>query len=137
MRNSGKPAEEAFEEHWQRVGHCQRIHDAADLQGLNKRRRVKDYPKPSDYLVSSPEHRLHFAEVKSVHDKVRFPFKCITDGQHVAAMSEAKKGHGCYVFYIFSYHLGQWFVMDCWQYAEAIDSGARSISFKELKPWRK
>jgi len=136
-KNDGKAAERAFESHWNSVGHCQRLYDAADLRGRNGGRHVGDYPKPSDYLVSSPTEPLHFAEVKSVMDKTRFPFGCITDGQHNAAMKEAKKGSGRYIFYIFSYHLGKWFYMSCREYAVAINRGDRSKPFEELSPWSK
>lgn len=136
-KNDGKDAERAFEAHWNAVGHCQRFYDAADLRGRNGGRAVGDFPKPSDYLVSAPGIILHFAEVKSVLDKKRFPFGCITDGQHNAAMKEARKGAGCFTFYIFSYHLSRWFYMTCAQYAAAIDAGARSIPFEELEPWVK
>lgn len=136
-RNSGKEAEDAFEQHWREAGHIERFWDQADLRGRNGGRAVGDFPKPADYLVSSRRVPLHFAEVKSVHDKARFPFSCIRDAQHVAAIKEARHGSCAYVFYIFSYHLSQWFCMTCEQYAAAIDDELRSIPFKELSPWVK
>lgn len=136
-KNNGKPAEAAFVEHWEKVGHVQRFYDQADLRGRNGGQHVGDFPKPADYLVSSPHDDLHFAEVKSCHGKTSFPFGSIQPGQSAAAKLEAKRGAGAYIFYIFSYHHGSWFYMTCHQYVALLDAGKRSVSFEELRPWVK
>lgn len=134
-RNNGKQAEQAFEFYWNHVGHCVRFWDAADLRGLNGGKAVKDFAKPADYAVSSPTHPLHFAEVKSCWSKTSFSFGCIRPGQSAAALQSAKRGDASYMFYIFSYALGQWFVMNCVQYRTVLDAGSKSVKFEELAPW--
>lgn len=135
-RNDGKDAEAAFEVYWQRRGHLERLWDAADLRGRNGGRHVGDFPKPADYLVSSRTDPLHFAEVKSCHSKASFAFGCIRPAQSAAALKSARRGDRGYRFYIFSYHLGKWFVMPCTQYAEACERGDRSIKFEDMEPWQ-
>lgn len=135
MKNDGKDAEVAFLAYWAPRGHVQRIRDKKDLMGLNGGQRVADFKKPSDFLVSAPDVPLHYAEVKSTNDAVRFSFGKIQDGQSSAALQEAKRGSQSYKFYIFSYPLGQWFLMDCTEYADALSAGARSMKFEDMTPW--
>jgi hypothetical protein len=136
VKNTGKPAETAFEDHWDSIGHCYRFRDQKDLQALNGKG-VKDFRKPADYLVSSPRHSLHYAEVKSCHGKTSFPFSSIQPGQHAAAIAEARRGCESYLFYIFSYHHGSWYVMPCSDYAAKVAAGDKSVKFEELAPWDK
>lgn len=135
MKNDGKDAERAFVAHWESVGHCQRLRDKKDLVGLNRGAPVADFAKPSDFIVSSPTINLHFAEVKSTTDKTSFAFGKIQKGQSAAALKEARRGCGAYFFYIFSYPLGRWFLMGCKTYSQLIDSGVRSVKFKDLPEW--
>lgn len=137
MKNDGKAAESAFEKYWASVGHVERLRDRRDLIGLNGGKHVADFKKPSDFLVSSKLHNLHYAEVKSTTSNTSFSFSGIQDGQHKAAMLEASRGSQSYAFYIFSYPLGRWFIMGCEQYRAAIDDGKRSIKFTELNEWLK
>lgn len=139
MKNDGKEAERAFVKHWEDVakGHVQRLRDKADLMGLNKGANVADFAKPSDFLVSSPRHALHYAEVKSTNSATSFGFGKIQKGQNAAALKEDLRGQGQYIFYIFSYPLGQWFTMTCNQYATLLEAGRRSVKFEELSPWRR
>jgi len=137
MKNDGKDAEAFFEGYWSRVGHCERLRDKKDLVGLNRGAPVADFAKPSDFLVSSPTVPLHFAEVKSTFDERRFAFGKIQRGQSAAALKSATRGDGGYVFYIFSYPLGEWFVMSCKKYKELVDAGQRSAKFEELAKWLK
>lgn len=133
--NTGKSAEAAFEAHWKAIGAVQRFYDQADLRGRNGGRHVGDFPKPSDYIVSAPGVRLHYAEVKSCNGKTSFPFGGIRPAQSAAALLEARKGAGAYVFYIFSYEHSSWFYMTCVEYAALLDEGKRSVPFEELEPW--
>lgn len=135
MKNNGKEAEKAFENHWEAIGHVERLRDKKDLMGLNKGLRIADFAKPSDFTVSSPFHGLHYAEVKSTVDPKRFSFKDIRPAQSAAAIREAKRGAKAYKFYIFSYALGKWFVMDCIDYVELLEGGRRSVLFEELVEW--
>lgn len=137
MKNDGKDAERAFENYWANRGHVQRFRDKRDLMGINGGRMVADFPKPSDFIVSAFDVPLHYAEVKSTTHKTLFEFKCIQNGQSAAALREYDHGSCQYNFYIFSYHLGQWFVMNCKQYAHLLTDGRRSVRFEELNPWVK
>jgi hypothetical protein len=135
--NDGTEAERAFVEYWDARGHLERFRDKKDLMGLNKGKRLADFAKPSDYLVSAPNVPLHYAEVKSTTDGVRFAFGKIQPGQHVAALKEHRRGAGGYMFYIFSYPLGKWFLMSCTLYAKLVDEGRRSVKFEELSEWNR
>ena len=136
MANDGKAAERAFERHWRQIGHLERFPDKRDLIGLNQGRRVADFPKPSDYLVSSSGIPLHYAEVKSTEAKNRFAFSKIRPKQSEAALKSVVRGDGKYIFYIFSYHLGRWFTMPASQYARLVEAGERSVQFSELNEWK-
>lgn len=136
MKNNGKAAETAFENYWAGRGHVERLRDKKDLMGLNKGARIADFAKPSDFIVSSMMDGLHYAEVKSTVDPKRFSFKDIRPAQSAAAILEAKRGAKAYKFYIFSYYLGQWFVMDCIEYVELLEGGRRSVLFEELTQWQ-
>ena len=137
MKNNGKEAERSFVDYWTTLGHVERLRDRADLMALNGGKPVKDFQKPSDFLVSAPGVPLHYAEVKSTWHERLFEFKHIQDGQSAAAQKEHLRGNNSYVFYIFSYHLGRWFIMSCEQYAHALKMGRRSIKFEDLSPWLK
>jgi hypothetical protein len=137
MKNDGKEAERGFVEHWTRVGHIQRLRDRKDLMAINKGIKVNDFKKPSDFLVSAPGVPLHYAEVKSTVHKTAFPFGNIEDGQSSAAQQEYLRGSCNYKFYIFSYHLGHWFIMTCERYAHELKMGRRSVKFEDLEPWTK
>jgi hypothetical protein len=54
--------------------------------------------------------------------------------QSSMALRQARVG-GRYDFYIFSYGLGQWFLMTERVYAAAVAAGAKSIKFEELPVW--
>lgn len=136
-KNDGKDAEAAFEDYWTKRGHCQRLRDKRDLMGINGGARVADFAKPSDFIVSSLVDPLHYAEVKSTTHKTRFSFGGIRPAQSNAALQEAARGSSSYIFYIFSYPLGSWFIMNCQEYAARAASGASSVLFEELTPWHK
>jgi hypothetical protein len=137
MANDGKDAERAFLRHWEAIGHVQRLRDKRDLMGLNGGKNIADFSKPSDFLVSSPVHPLHYAEVKSTTNPTRFPFGDIRPAQNSAALMEERKGNNSYIFYIFSYATGEWFYMSCGQYAALLANGKRSVKFEELARWVK
>lgn len=135
MRNTGKPSEAAFLSRIKGPGVVvERFWDQSDLRGLNGGRAVGDYPKPSDFIVTE-DGNIHYAEVKSVQSAVSFPFSNLEDGQRSAALRQAAAG-GDYRFYLFSYGLGKWFVMSCQQLRTSLDSGVKSIKFKDLQEWQ-
>jgi hypothetical protein len=131
-KNDGTAAEEAFET-LIKADVLYRFPDQKALTGLNGGRRVGDFPKPSDYLVTK-NAVTWYAEVKSVQSTTSFPFADIRPSQKSMALRQARVG-GRYDFHIFSYGLGQWFLMPCSQYAAAVAAGAKSIKFEELTPW--
>lgn len=136
MKNDGKEAEKAFTAHWDKVGHCQRLRDKRDLMGINGGARVADFAKPSDFIVSSPNHPLHYAEVKSTNHESLFEFKCLRPAQRYAALMEAKQGHSDYVFYVFSYSRGRWYRLGCELFLYHVEQGRKSLKFEELTPWQ-
>lgn len=138
MKNDGKDAEAFFFSYWNKIGHVERFRDQRDLRGLNGGKALKDFAKPADFIVSSFKHHLHYAEVKSTTDKVSFAFGKIQPGQSAAAKKAAASGaHDSYIFYIFSYPLGQWFIMSAQEYVETLNNGRRSVKFSELRTWNR
>lgn len=134
MRNTGKDAEKAFLARMNRAGVVvERFWDQADLRGLNGGRAVADFPKPSDFLITE-DGNIHYAEVKSVQSATSFPFANIERGQRLASLRQVQVG-GDYRFYLFSYGLGQWFLMHATQFAKALDEGKASLKFKDLTAW--
>jgi hypothetical protein len=137
MSNDGTAAEKAFLAHWRAVGHVERFPDKKDLTGLNKGKRLADFAKPSDFVVSAPGIPLHYAEVKSTENKSRFPFGDIRPKQSETALKSVARGApNSYTFYIFSYHLGRWFTMPASQYAKLREAGDKSVLFSELNEWK-
>lgn len=137
MKNDGKEAESAFVQHWESVGHIERLRDKKDLMGLNGGRQIADFVKPADFIVSSPDTALHYAEVKSTIDRTKFTFNKIRPGQHIAALKSVQRGDGAYLFYIFSYAAGTWYKMTAHHYRGLLDDGRRSVDFQELPLWHK
>ena len=137
MKNDGKAAEKAFVDYWSKVGHIERLRDRRDLIGINGGKMVADFSKPSDFMVSSRNVPLHFAEVKSTNDANRFAFKDIRPAQHKAAMLSASRGDKGYTFYIFSYKHGKWYIMNCVLYAFMVESNQKSVKFEELSEWHR
>lgn len=135
MTNTGKEAEKAFLERIQRAGQTvvERLWDASDLRGLNNGRHINDFKKPSDFIVTQ-DGNTFYAEVKSVQSATSFPFANLEDGQRSAALRQAAVG-GTYRFFLFSYGLGQWFVMEAEVFAAAIAANKSSIKFNNLPRW--
>lgn len=135
MRNDGKKAEAYFEEYWGERPGCdlERVYDAQALRGLNGNRPVGDFPKPSDYLLTD-NGLTHYAEVKSTEKMTRFAFCDIRPAQKAKALKMALVG-GTYIFYIYSFGTGNWYLLTAKAFAEAVNAGRKSITFEELKPW--
>ena len=136
MKNDGKTAEVAFEKHWLNRGHVERLRDKKDLMGLNKGLKMADFAKPADFLVSSPNDELHYAEVKSTSNPDSFAFAKIQPAQSAAALKEVARGRGSYIFYIFSVANGCWYAMNADQYILILGEGRRSVKFSELTTWK-
>jgi penicillin-binding protein-related factor A (putative recombinase) len=135
MRNNGKDAEKAFLERMYATPGTviERLWDQADLRGLNGGRAVCDFAKPSDFIVTQ-KGLTFYAEVKSVQSASSFPLKNIEKGQRSAALRQAAVG-GTYNFYLFSFDLGRWFLMDCQTFAKAVAEDKSSIKFATLPLW--
>lgn len=135
MRNDGTAAQDAFEKHWESrpETHIERLRDAKDLRGINGGRAVGDFPKPSDYIITTGGLTF-YAEVKSTEKMNRFAFGDIRDYQKRTALLMASIG-GVYNFYIYSYGRGQWYVMTARKFADAVAERRASITFEELEPW--
>lgn len=131
-KNDGTSAEAAFEQLIE-ADVLYRMPDQKALTGLNGGRRVGDFPKPSDYIVTKAGETF-YAEVKSVQSATSFPFDDIRPAQKSMALRQARVG-GRYDFYIFSFGLGQWFCMPATQFAERVEAGAKSVKFKDIIPW--
>jgi hypothetical protein len=131
-RNDGTAAEKAFE-NLIRADVLYRFPDQKMLTGLNGGRRVGDFPKPSDYLVTK-DAMTFYAEVKSCQSGVSFPFADIRPSQKAMALRQAAVG-GRYDFYIFSFGKGMWFHMTETVFAAAVAAGAKSIKFGDLPLW--
>lgn len=136
MRNDGKPAEDAFIKRISAIPKTvvERLYDASDLRGLNGGKHINDFKKPSDFIVTCLG-TVHYAEVKSVQSATSFPFSNLEDGQRSAALRQAASD-GQYIFYIYSFGLSEWFLMDCRVFAKAVADGRKSIKFSELMPWK-
>lgn len=134
MKNNGKDAEAGWLAIVKRNGGIvERFWDQADLRGRNGGKAVGAFAQPSDFLLTL-RGLLEFAEVKSTTDRGGFSFGKLQPAQSSCALRQARV-NGPYNFYIFSYHLSQWFVMPCKQYAAVLDEGRKSVKFKELAPW--
>lgn len=135
MRNDGKETEKAFLARMNAVPGTviERFWDQSDLRGLNKGKAVADFAKPSDFLVT--QHGVIFyAECKSVMSATSFPFANIEKGQCSAALRQAAVG-GDYRFHLFSFGLGQWFVMTAKVFADVRATGKSSVKFTQLPRW--
>jgi penicillin-binding protein-related factor A (putative recombinase) len=131
-KNDGTAAESAFET-LIKADDLYRFPDKKALTGLNGGRPVGAFRQPSDYLVTKGGSTW-YAEVKSTQSATSFPFGDIQPSQRAKALKMAIVG-GRYDFHIFSFGLGQWFLMSCAQFAAAVAAGAKSIKFKELASW--
>lgn len=135
MKNDGKDAERAFVARIKaKAGTIiERFWDQSDLRGINKGRAVADFAKPSDFIVTE-DGNIHYAEVKSVQSATSFAFANLEDGQRSAALRQAAVG-GDYRFYLFSYGLGQWFIMYADVFAATLATGKSSVKFNALPRW--
>lgn len=135
MKNTGKPAEEAFLRRLKEdpTVVIERFWDQADLRGINGGRAVADFKKPADFLVTQ-NGVISYREVKSVQSSTSFPFGNIESGQRSAALRQAAVG-GPYYFHLFSYGLGKWFIMSAEKFRSVLDAGKSSVKFKELPEW--
>lgn len=131
-KNDGTAAEAAFET-LIKADVLYRMPDQKALTGLNGGRRVGDFPKPSDYIITKGGETF-YAEVKSVQSATSFPFDDIRPSQKSMALRQAAAG-GRYDFYIFSFGLGRWFTLPAARFASMLADGRKSVKFEDLSQW--
>ena len=136
MKNTGKPSEQAFEEHWTALGKLAFFHrfvDASEIKGrTGKIGHAR--PAPSDYLVTHT-NKTFYAEVKSTENETRFPFALLRVVQSAAAKQVLAAG-GEYWIFAHSLHLNQWFAFPYSVVNVAKSHGQASIPWKELEQWK-
>ena len=132
-RNTGKPSEEEFVDHWQRQGKrafVYKFEDAAALFGKNKKAVAND-AKPCDFIVVTPEETI-WSEVKSTEHETRFPFSMIRRGQIGFAKQIVAAG-GRYIFFVHSLKLNRWFAIPAGHLLMIRKDGKKSLSWEEME----
>lgn len=134
-RNTGKPSETEFQNHWRRLGKrafCFRLADAAEISG-RAGKVVAARAQPSDYIVTF-DGVTTFAEVKSTIDPLKFPFSLLKPAQIAfATFTVAAKGE--YPVYVHSLHLGRWFRVPYQLILETRAAGKASLPWTALEPY--
>lgn len=133
MKNTGKSAEQIFDDHWARFGKIASVvkfEDQAALVGLNRGKIVKSSGKPCDRILTFGG-RTVFVEIKSSNNPTSFPFSMIRKGQIGAAIEHTAAG-GEYHFFIKSYTTGKWYRVPWPVIAEVRARGRGSIPWSHL-----
>ncbi len=134
-KNNGKPSEDIFEQHWNRLGklaYCYRVADAAEVRGRTGRIGLTR-ATPSDYIVT--HGTTFYAEVKSTLNKTSFPFSLLKKGQSAAAPQVNSAGGEYYVF-VHNLTTNQWFRIP-YQVIRAVkELGKESIPWSELEAFQ-
>jgi penicillin-binding protein-related factor A (putative recombinase) len=86
-----------------------RLHDAADLFGLNNKKKITIFGLPSDFIVVN-NGSMFFAEVKSTQNKTSFSLDCLTPSQKAACLQVTACG-GDYRIYIHNLNTDTWYLM--------------------------
>lgn len=136
MRNTGKPAEEAFDSYWASVGKLATVYDfedASDLFGQNKKL-VRSREKPCDRILIF-DGIVSFCEVKSTHDKTSFSFGQLQRGQ-INYATKITAARGRYDIYVWSYATRHWYVLPWVKVAELKAAGRSSIKWTELEQYK-
>jgi penicillin-binding protein-related factor A (putative recombinase) len=108
-----------------------RLHDAADLFGLNNKKKVSIFGLPSDFIVVSAG-TMCFAEVKSTQNKTSFSLDCLTPSQKAACLQVTACG-GDYRIYIHNLCTNTWYLMSGAEYM-AHKKTAKSVKWELLCP---
>lgn len=98
-KNTGKPSEELFEDHFTRFGkaaYVYRFVDAAEVRGRTGRIGMIR-PAPSDFFVVHNGNSF-FAEVKSTQNPTSFPFSLLRRTQSAHAKMVMSAGASYFVF---------------------------------------
>jgi hypothetical protein len=132
-KNTGKPSEDAFDEHWRKKGKAAFVYafpDSSSLTGLNGRQ-TQALAQPCDRLVC---HRgeVEYAEVKSTQDETAFRFSMLRTKQKAFAAFVLASG-GTYVVYVHSLIRGVWFRIPYSQILFTQSAGFQSIQWDDLQ----
>lgn len=136
MKNTGRPSEKAFEDHFKRSGKECFLHRFVDASEIQGRTGVVGQARaqPSDYLVVSAG-RTVFVEVKSTTHKTAFAFSLLRKVQSASAIQITTAG-GTYYLYIHSLAKSQWYAVPYGVITDAKIDGKSSIKWEDLEPWR-
>lgn len=136
MKNTGKPAQDAFDKHFAALGKRAAViefEDAAALHGLNKKM-VRSRAKPSDRILVL-DGETSFCEIKSSHSKTSFPFGQFETGQ-VNYATKVTAAKGKYDVYIWSYETRSWYRLPWVKVATLRSEGRSSIKWAELEEYK-
>jgi penicillin-binding protein-related factor A (putative recombinase) len=96
-----------------------------------KAARNKVSAQPADFLVAHGG-RMWFAEVKSTHEKVSFPFSALQRSQRQTLTLSVKHGVE-YLVYVKREGTGQWYRIPATLIIATIDKGKQSLRWDELE----
>ena len=138
MKNTGRPSEDIFDQHWMLLGKRAYVHvftDSAEVRGMNKKQ-VMVKAQPADRLVVL-DGLMFLAEVKSsVASHDRFDFKLLQAGQSRAAAMVLAAG-GEYLIYYHHLSTNEWFRFSYSEVKTAKEAGASSIPLAQLREQRR
>lgn len=132
-KNTGKPSEEAFEEHLDRMGkrsYYYRCVDAAEVRGRTGKIGFTR-PAPSDYVVTH-NGVTFYAEVKSTQHPTAFQFSLLRTVQSGIAKQVLAAGGG---YWVFLHHLPTniWYRIP-YQFIQSVkDLGKSSVPWANLE----
>jgi penicillin-binding protein-related factor A (putative recombinase) len=132
MKNTGQPAQDAFDAHWATYGKSAAVipyEDAAALYGRNKKA-VSNAAKPCDRVLIF-RGVTQFCEIKSTHDKTAFRFSQIEKGQLNYGTKITCAG-GEYNFWVWSYHMRRWHKLPFAVVSAVKGQGRESLKWSEM-----
>lgn len=136
MKNTGKGAEQIFDDSWARLGKQAfvfKFSDTAELRGLNKGKSLIARAQPSDRLLVY-KGETYFAEIKSTIDPDRFKFSLLRSSQGFAAAAALAAGGAYYVF-IHNMDQDRWYRLPYEAIQQAKARKAGSLTWAELEPY--
>lgn len=135
LKNTGKAAQEEFDERFVRLGKNAFVYefeDQAALTGLNDKA-VRSRAKPADRVVIV-NGRTFFAEIKSTHSKTGFAFSMLRPTQVGFAKMVTAAG-GDYRVYVKNMTTGEWFQIPWLTIASTRQKSLSWARLKEAYTW--
>lgn len=136
MKNTGIPAQDAFDDYWASVGKLATVikfEDQAALFGLNKKL-VRSQAKPCDRILIF-DGIVSFCEIKSTHHKTAFQFGQLETGQ-IGYAKKITAAFGQYDIYVWSYVTRQWYVLPWVLVSGLKGSGRSSVKWTEIEQYK-